>query len=263
MGPGESATTAPIRAPRRRGAACPVGVTGEPATGAPPSWTVNDPPEPLTGMPTVEREPVGVRARADWNDLDERELVARARHDVEAFAELYRRHVDAVHAFALRRTGDRSRAEDVTAATFERALAGLRRYRWRDPGLRPWLLRIAANEIIDGARRERRRATDRARAARHRYSAHEADDPYDRVTERLDAEHRHERLRRALDGLPPRYQNVLALRHLAGLEPAAVAAALGVSRPTLAVLTHRATAALRRALDDDGADGPPGSPEAP
>ncbi|RMH68955.1 MAG: sigma-70 family RNA polymerase sigma factor, partial [Actinomyces sp.] len=210
------------------------------------------PPGALRSAPDVVA-PRGARRRGDWGDADERDLVAAARHDVEAFAELYRRHVDAVYAFAWRRTGDRAAAEDVTASTFERALAGLRRYRWRDPGVGPWLLRIAANVIVDEARRRRRRAGDRARAARRRQAEDLGDDPFDRIVEQVDAQRRGDELRRALDSLPARYQTVLALRHLAGLEPAAVAAAVGVSRPTLAVLTHRATAALRRALaDTDG-----------
>ena len=80
---------------------------------------------------------------------DERALIERARTDPDAFAELYRRHVDGIHRFARRRTGDGSEAEDITAVTFERALAGLARFRPGPDGIAPWLYRIAGNEILD------------------------------------------------------------------------------------------------------------------
>ena len=52
----------------------------------------------------------------------EQQLVARAqRGDSEAFASLYRSYVTRIHSFCYRRTQSRELAEDVTAATFERA----------------------------------------------------------------------------------------------------------------------------------------------
>ena len=49
----------------------------------------------------------------------------------------------------MREPGSRTIAEDVTSATFEKALRGLERYRWREPGIGPWLFRIASNELVD------------------------------------------------------------------------------------------------------------------
>ena len=56
----------------------------------------------------------------------------------------------------------------------------------------------------------------------------------------------------AMDRLSPRYQQALALRYLAGLTPGEAAAAMGVSRATMAVVVHRATRALRKALEAEG-----------
>ena len=57
--------------------------------------------------------------------LADEELVERARTDPDAFAELYRRNVNAVHAFAYRRSRSMELADEVTSSTFERALRGL------------------------------------------------------------------------------------------------------------------------------------------
>ena len=102
---------------------------------------------------------------------DERSLVERARTEPEAFAALYRAHVDRVHAFAWRRLGSRHAAEDVAAATFERAWRALPGFRWRDGGFPAWLLRIAANEVTDHVRREARPSTDRGQRALGRQSS--------------------------------------------------------------------------------------------
>jgi RNA polymerase sigma-70 factor (ECF subfamily) len=49
--------------------------------------------------------------------------------------------------------------------------------------------------------------------------------------------------------LPERYQEVISLRHLAGLDPEEAAAAMGCTKAVLAVTLHRATKALRRAIE--------------
>jgi RNA polymerase sigma-70 factor (ECF subfamily) len=78
----------------------------------------------------------------------------------------------------------RATAEDVTSEVFHKALANLPRFEWRGVPFAAWLLRIAANAIVDHAKRAAREfpapddppepATDRAlqasemRAVEHR-----------------------------------------------------------------------------------------------
>jgi RNA polymerase sigma-70 factor (ECF subfamily) len=182
----------------------------------------------------------------DDRDLfDERALVERARVDADGFAELYRSYAERVHAFAYRRCGDRELAEDLTAATFERALRSLDRFEWGPGGFAPWLFRIAANEITDHHRRRGRRRGDRAQRAADRLHDRAWVDDLDRVegADRLDA------LRNGLDAINPRYQRALVLRHLSGLDHESAARAMGLTPPRMAVLVHRATKALRRAVE--------------
>ena len=181
----------------------------------------------------------------DRDLLDERELVERARTDATAFADLYRRYVDRIHAFAYRRCGDAALAEDITASTFERALRGLEGFRWGTGGFAPWLFRIAANELTDHHRRSGRRRGDRAQRA--------ADRVHDRVSvddlDRIDDSDRVELLRAGLDALNPRYHRALVLRHLSGLDHDEAARAMGLSPSLMSVLVHRASASLRRAIE--------------
>ncbi|MFN8023078.1 MAG: RNA polymerase sigma factor [Acidimicrobiales bacterium] len=179
----------------------------------------------------------------------ERELVERARTDRAAFAELYRRHVNAVFAVAFRRGGSRDVAEEATAATFERALRSIGGFEWRDVGIRPWLVRIASNEVAEIHRRRQR--GERVRDA----VAHEAGVRADtdlgwpgagadgRVAGVSLAELHH-----ALSELPERYREVISLRYLAGLSADDAAVALGCTKQVLAVTLHRALERLRAEL---------------
>ena len=178
---------------------------------------------------------------------DERDLVERARTDPEAFATLYRRHVDRIHRFALRHTGDPDLADDVTAATFEKALAGLDRFRPGPAGIAPWLHRIAGNELTDRYRRRGRETGERARRAADRMADPVAVDDLSHID---DADHALA-IRAALDTLNPRYQRVLTLRYLADLDHRDAAAAMGVPPSLFAVLVNRASNALRKALESD------------
>ncbi|MGY0559308.1 RNA polymerase sigma factor [Luteimonas sp. A478] len=87
---------------------------------------------------------------------EEARLVRRARWgDRKAFETLYHRHAGAIHALALRLTGNAASAQDVTQDTFMQLLRFLGRMA-PDRPLRPWLKRVAANAAIDRLRREQR-----------------------------------------------------------------------------------------------------------
>jgi RNA polymerase sigma-70 factor (ECF subfamily) len=155
--------------------------------------------------------------------IDERGLAEAARSSPDAFAVLYRRYVGRIHAFAYRRSGSREVAEEVTSATFERAWRAMPSFAWRGGGFSAWLFAIAAREL----------------------AGCETDDE----DERLGAADDMALLREALSTLPERYQEVISLRYFAGLGPAEAAAAMGCTKAVLAVTLHRATKALRKAIE--------------
>ncbi len=177
--------------------------------------------------------------------LDDRELVVRARRDPNAFGALYRRYVDKIYAFAHRRTWTPEAAEDVTAATFERAYGHLDQFDPAGAGFGPWLYRIAANELVDHYRREGRSRSGRGQRALRALADEPASDDLDGV-ERQDEV---AGMLGALSTLRPRYQEALTLRYLSGLSAEEAAAAMDCSKAVLAVTLHRALGALRRAVD--------------
>jgi RNA polymerase sigma-70 factor (ECF subfamily) len=87
---------------------------------------------------------------------DERGLVEAAQSDPAKFEALYDLNFERVYAFVASRVRDRTTAEDVTSEVFYKALAKLRSYEWRGVPFVAWLLRIAANAIVDHAKRAAR-----------------------------------------------------------------------------------------------------------
>src|SRR6266566_3277055 len=81
------------------------------------------------------------------------ELIQRAATgDRSAFEDLYRRYARPVFGLALRRLGDRGRAEDAVQETFASIWRSASSYKpERGPGA-PWLYAVARNAIVDRAR---------------------------------------------------------------------------------------------------------------
>ena len=183
---------------------------------------------------------------------DDGALVARAMEgDHASFALLFRRHGPGVHAFAQRRTRSVDLADDVTSLAFEHAWTGLDQLGARHGDrFRPWVFRIAANEMVSMLRSSaRRRDRDHLSAVRgaadHERSA--SGDDFTAVDIAIDAAP----VLHAMSELSERHQAVLMLRFLSDLSPAETATALSVSVGNVAVMTHRAVKALRRQLESE------------
>src|SRR5437773_1675218 len=91
--------------------------------------------------------------KAPAKEEAERLLIEAAQRDPRRFAELYEDNFERVYAFIVRRVRDRDEAEDLTSEVFHQALANLARFEWRGVPFAAWLFRIAANAIIDRAKR--------------------------------------------------------------------------------------------------------------
>jgi len=163
------------------------------------------------------------------------------------FADGVREHQDEVFGVALRITGDREAAQDVTSSTFLKAYRAFDRYDPRRP-LRHWLLRIATNEAISYVRK-------RGRDLRRRVGVEEASGIVD-ATATPDAEsvarEDRARIRAAVAELPELYRVVIVLRYFNDLSVEEVAHVTGRPASTIGVQLLRGRALLRRALEGPG-----------
>jgi len=93
---------------------------------------------------------------AALSESDERVLVEAAKKDPAKFDALYEMQFERVYAFIANRVRDRATAEDLTSEVFHKALANLTKYEWRNVPFAAWLLRIAANAVVDHGKRAAR-----------------------------------------------------------------------------------------------------------
>lgn len=198
-------------------------------------------------------EPIGTRIEAASEHAPEPGAVL----DAAAFGPLYDSYLPRIYAFIARRVEERSVAEELTAATLDRALSAVRQRDLPRSSIGAFLYRVAANAVVDHARRARRPIPPGVRAS-----------DFDTGDDRIDAEAISdeaatrafasaidgEALRRALWELPEPDRRVVLLNYFDGLEPDALCAALGGNPTEVALKLHRALRALRAAMRQEAAD---------
>ena len=170
------------------------------------------------------------------------ELIQRAATgDRSAFEDLYKRYARSVFGLALRRLGDRGRAEDAVQETFASIWRSAASYRpERGPGA-PWLYAVARNAIID---RTRARTETPAEIPEEPSSE---PTPLDRAEQNWVAW----RVHRALEELPEREREVIALAYWSGLSQSEVSEFLGVPLGTVKTRTRAALSHLADLLEGD------------
>jgi RNA polymerase sigma-70 factor, ECF subfamily len=176
------------------------------------------------------------------NDLSDGELIRRtADGDRGAFDVLYRRYSRPVFGLALRRLGDRGRAEDAVQETFASIWRAARSYRpERGPGA-PWLYAVARNAI-----------TDRGRArSEPPMEAPETPSSESGPAERAESSWTAWRVHRALEELNENERKVIELAYWSGLSQSEVAEFLNIPLGTVKTRTRAALGRLSVLLEED------------
>jgi RNA polymerase sigma-70 factor (ECF subfamily) len=170
------------------------------------------------------------------------ELIQRtSAGDREAYEKLYKRYARSVFGLALRRLGDRGRAEDAVQETFASVWRSASTYKpERGPGA-PWLYGVARNAIVDRSR------------ARSEPPAEAPDAPSLDASpeERAEQAWTSWRVHRALEQLPEREREVVALAYWSDLSQSEVAAKLGIPLGTVKTRTRSALQRLATILEEE------------
>jgi RNA polymerase sigma-70 factor (ECF subfamily) len=179
--------------------------------------------------------------RAPAEECSDGELLERiGGGDREAFDVLYRRYVRPVFALALRRLGDRGRAEDATQETFVSVWRSASSYRpERGPGA-PWLYAVARNAIVDRTR------------VRSEPPMETPDEPSDELGPADEAERswRAWRVHTAVQQLPEHERTLLELAYWSGLSQSEIAEFLNVPLGTVKTRTRSALSRLADVLEE-------------
>jgi RNA polymerase sigma-70 factor (ECF subfamily) len=174
--------------------------------------------------------------------LSDGELLERTgTGDRSAFEVLYRRYSRPVFGLALRRLGDRGRAEDAVQDTFVSIWRAAATYRSeRGPGA-PWLYAVARNAIIDRSR------------ARNEPAVEVPDEPTLEAgpADRAEESWTQWRIHRALEELTEPEREVISLAYWSGLSQSEVADSLGIPLGTVKTRTRRALQRLAEVLEGE------------
>jgi len=170
----------------------------------------------------------------------------QAKADPEAFGLLYRRFVDRIYNYIYYRVGNHHDAEDLTARTFQRALANVRGFENRGVPVSAWFYRIAHNLVANWHRDRQRRQTIPLDALATQRSEMEAPSAAAERGEQRQA------LLSAIRKLPEERQQLLVLKFSELLSNAEIGQVMGRSESAIKSLYHRTLLALRKDLEEQG-----------
>jgi RNA polymerase sigma-70 factor (ECF subfamily) len=174
----------------------------------------------------------------------EQDLIRRASAgDESAFEHLVKEFTPDLFRVMRRMTADTSEAEAIVQETFWRVWQTWPRYK-ADRRFFPYLVTIAANLLRDAWRKQRRILPDEFEAVSDRQDTSPLPETQVEEAELLQS------LSRSVEGLPPIYRAVIALRYDAELSYEEIASALGLPVNTVRTHLHRAKLALRQTLKE-------------
>lgn len=163
--------------------------------------------------------------------------------DPSAYQYLVERYGPPLQRYLSRLLGDPALGEELLAETYLRVVEHITTYTERGVPLAAWLYRIARNLAFLNGKRTRR--TVGLECVLH--AADPAPEPAALVGARLERQH----LWALVQRLPPRQQQVLALRFVRGLDTPAIADILNLSPNAVRQLQHRALQNLAQRLGSD------------
>lgn len=179
-------------------------------------------------------------ALAQPDQTSDAELVERARHDPEAFGQLYERYVDKIYNYMYYRTGNHYDAEDLTAKVFHQALIHVKRYVERGLPFSAWLYRIAHNLVANWYRSKSRHVVnlDEVTASALQHPGEVPEKSFEHQDEqRL--------LLRLLRRLPEDRQQLVILKFVNQLSNQEIGQIMGRSEGAIKSLYHRTLLTLR------------------
>lgn len=178
----------------------------------------------------------------DYKSMDDSELVEAAKHDKEAFGEIYERYLDKIYNYIYYRTGNQQDAEDLTAKVFYRALNHIQNYEDKGVPFQAWLYRIAHNLVANFHRDKGRRKI----IPLDDYVAHTLRS--DAPDKQAESSEQREMLMNAIRRLPAERQQLLVLKFIQQKSNAEIGEIMDRTEGAIKSLYHRTLLSLRDEL---------------
>lgn len=169
------------------------------------------------------------------SDIPNEMVMRAAQGDISAFGEIYKATSGFVYNIALRITGNRSDADEVTQDVFIRIHRNLRDFGFRS-AFRTWVYRVAANAALNYCKK---RARDNRGAVGYDPLLHDTAAPDTAGAER-DRREAERKVASLLDELDPDQRACIVLREIEGLDYRSIAEVLRININTVRSRLKRA-----------------------
>lgn len=173
--------------------------------------------------------------------LSEKRLVNKAKHDQEAFLELYNNYYPKLFAYLLVRTKDKELTEDILQETFIKSLQALKNYTYQGKSFGAWLFRIASNEMKSHWRKSNKTISYEDNEMLE-LKAKPASSPEEELNQAEDLQlenKQQEKLMQGLNKLEKQEKNLVVLKYISKLSYQDLSVIYKTRPATLAVRLHR------------------------
>jgi RNA polymerase sigma factor (sigma-70 family) len=201
--------------------------------------------------PNVQEPSADIPRRPASRDEDS-VLIRRALGgDQRAFRRLRQKYQDVIASLIFRLVHNRGEIEDLTQEAFIKAFTSLASFN-EEYAFSTWLYRIATNNTIDHIRRKRLStfSIDKPIESKDSDYMFELPDTGPEPDQELIARQRHRMLDEAMNDLPPKYRQVIVMRHVEEKDYAEIAKALRLPLGTVKAHIFRAREMLYKRLKD-------------
>ncbi len=154
---------------------------------------------------------------------------------------LYQEQLPKIYNYFRYRVGDGMLAEDLTAATFEKAWRARKSYQRKKAAFTTWLYTIARNILADHYRKTR----DEISLPSTEQLAAEDSEPEDELISQQTLQG----LIALLNEYPPRERDLVALKYGAGLNNRQIAQMTSLSESNVGTILHRLVSNLRTEME--------------
>ena len=177
----------------------------------------------------------------------EKQLIERARTHPEAFARLYDTYYPKIFGYVFRVTGNHALSADITSETFLKAWLGIGSFKWKGISISSWFFKIATNELNQYFRKKKYIPSALSDLSLFR-------ETQDTIVQ-MDRLEEFEHVQKILQLLPPRYQQVIALRYFEELSIRELSEILGKKEGTIKSLLSRGLDKLKIMMDESATNG--------
>lgn len=189
---------------------------------------------------------------ADRNKREDIEIIRRVlQGDSDAFGEIVQKYNGLVYSIVLKLVGNPTDAEDLVQEIFVKIYRGLEMYNG-EFAMTTWIMKIASNHTIDFLRKKKLKTTsihdddEKEQEKRPRQFRSDLAHP----DERLEQKEIRKMLEEAIQKLPPKYREVIILRHKEEKDYTEIARMLNLPLGTVKARIFRAREMLNKILKD-------------